>query len=213
MNTPQQCQNTGSRRRTAVGVGTGLLAGAALGLTMVAPTMSSAASDDATAEPVGIVATAQDADQAEPGSRLREVLQPLVDDATITADQADAVATHLFENRPERPGREERREQRRMRFDGDPVADIIGIDADTLRDELRNGASVADVAAANGVDVQVVVDALVSEASDHLDVDVENARLTAEEAAELLADRTERIEARVNGERPDRPEPPADPEI
>lgn len=206
MNTPQHGQNIGNRRRTAVGVGTGLVAGAAIGLAMVTPSLSSAASDDAPAESVGIVAPAQDADQAEPGDRLRDALQPLIDDATITAEQADAVATHLVENRPERPGREERREHRRDRFGGDVVAGIIGIDVDTLRAELRSGSSIADIAAANGVDAQVVVDALVSEVADHLAVDVENGRLTEEEAAERLADRTERIEARVNRERADRSE-------
>ena len=41
----------------------------------------------------------------EPGVRLRESLQELVDDGTLTSEQADTVATFLVENRPERrPG-------------------------------------------------------------------------------------------------------------
>ena len=37
----------------------------------------------------------------EPGVRLREQLQELVDNGTLTSEQADAVATFLVENRPE----------------------------------------------------------------------------------------------------------------
>lgn len=214
MNPPRtpQDRRTGARR-TALGVGAGALAGAAIGLTMVVPSFTSAATDESTLEaPAAEVSPLTEQDQVEPGSRLRETLQPLVDDGTITAEQADAVAEHLVEHRPERPGREERREHRRERFDGDVVAEIIGIDAEALRTELREGSSIAEIAEANGVDPQAVVDALVAEASDHLDVAVENGRLTAEEAAERLAERTERIEARVAGEHPERPADPVDPD-
>jgi hypothetical protein len=49
-------------------------------------------------------------------------------------------------------------------------------------------------------------DALVAEATAHLDEAVENGRLTEAEAAERAADLTERITARVNGEHPARGE-------
>ena len=62
------------------------------------------------------------------------------------------------------------------------------------------------MAAANDVDVQTVIDALVAEATAHLDEAVENGRLTEAEAAERAADLTERITARVNGEHPARGE-------
>ena len=44
------------------------------------------------------------------------------------------------------------------------------------------------MAAANDVDVQTVIDALVAEATAHLDEAVENGRLTEAEAAERAAD-------------------------
>ena len=65
--------------------------------------------------------------------------------------------------------------------------------------------SIADIATANGVDVQTVIDTLVTEAQEHLDLAIENGRLTAAEAATKLDDLNERITARVNGERPARP--------
>ena len=40
----------------------------------------------------------------EPGVRLREQLQELVDNGTLTSEQADTVATFLVENRPEHDG-------------------------------------------------------------------------------------------------------------
>jgi polyhydroxyalkanoate synthesis regulator phasin len=142
---------------------------------------------------------------ADPGTHLRELLQGLVDDGTITADQADKVAEYLVENRPERGDHGDRRGGHRgPGRDGEVVAGLIGIDVDTLRTELRNGKSVAEIAEANGVDPQTVIDALVDEASGHLDLAVTDGRLTADEAAQALDRMTERITARVNGERPAR---------
>jgi hypothetical protein len=196
------------KRTTAIGVTAGLLGGGAIGLLMTVPSLTSAASDGGSvADPVvalqddGATDTSTDApeERPEPGVRLREVLQPLVDDATITAAQADAVAEHLVEQRPERGERgHHRRNHRGPGRDGEVVADLLGIDTETLRSELQAGNSIADIAAANGVDVQTVVDALVDAAEEHLDLAVENGRFTADEAAERLAEIGEKIEERVN---------------
>jgi uncharacterized protein (DUF433 family) len=73
-----------------------------------------------------------------------------------------------------------------------------GITVDTLRSELRAGDTVAEIAADQGVDVQTVIDSLAAEAESHLDLAVENGRLTQEEADAKLADMTERITDFVN---------------
>lgn len=195
--TPSQTGHP-SRRNAAIGVGAGLLAGGAIGLLAVAPSLTSAASDDAVDSTSIVVAQ----DDTAPGTRLREALQDLVDDGTITAAQADAVAEHLIENRPERPGRGEHGRPGRLGgpgHDGEVVAELLGIDTETLRAELRAGNTIADIADANGVDPQTVIDALVDEVAEHLDLAVDNGRLTEDEAADKLADVTERITARVNG--------------
>lgn len=49
------------------------------------------------------------------------------------------------------------------------VAEVIGVPVDELRAALADGQSIADVAEANGVDPQAVVDALVAEATARLD--------------------------------------------
>lgn len=84
------------------------------------------------------------------------------------------------------------------------VAEILGLEVDELRAALAEGQSLADVAEANGVDPQEIVDALVAEASERLEAKVADGDLTADEAAEKLADRTENIEERIDSVRPER---------
>ena len=83
------------------------------------------------------------------------------------------------------------------------AAQAIGIEVDALREALRSGQTMAEVAQANGVEVQVVVDAIVADISARIDEGVANGRLTQEEADEKKAELPERVTARVNGERPE----------
>ena len=80
------------------------------------------------------------------------------------------------------------------------AADALGISVEELRTALADGSSIADVAEEQGVDVQDVIDALVAEATEHIDLHVEAGDLTAEEAAERKAGLTERITRLVNRE-------------
>ena len=84
----------------------------------------------------------------------------------------------------------------------DAAAEAIGITVDDLRTAVQDGDTIAEVAAANDVDVQTVIDALVAEATTHLDAAVANGELTEAEAIERKADLGEHITAMVNGERP-----------
>ena len=142
--------------------------------------------------------------------RLRELLQPLVDSGSLTEEEADAIVAELTAGLPNFtgpqiqvgpdiqvgpggpafPGREDRgpgRGQFRI-ISGEVIAEAIGIDVETLREELRTGATVAEVAEANGVDPQAVVDALV-------------------------ADYTERVTAWIEGEQPASDEEPASDDV
>lgn len=158
----------------------GTFAGAALG----APVIAGAA--DATGEAAGWV---------------QEALDGLVDDGTITEGQADAVETALEEARPERgPGR---RFAHRAHVALSAAADALGISETELRDALAEGRTMAEVADAQGVDVQSVVDALVAEKQARIADAVADGRLTQDQADEILAEVVERVTARVNGERPE----------
>lgn len=204
----------GKRKGLALGLTFGLLGGTAAGLVLGVPGLSSAAESDSPAAIVQQVDETDDetndaADTApvERGERLREALQPLVDDATITAQQADAVASHLIENRPDRGDRGGRFEGRRDHRGGvsEVVLELLGTDAETLRAQIKDGSSLADIAAEAGVDVQQLVDAMVAEASERIDEAVANGRIDEADAAEKLAQIEEKITARLNGEFPGRP--------
>ena len=200
-----------SRKGLGFGLTAGLVGGSLAGLAFGVPGISSAAGDTGG----GIVALVQQTDEPadtidttderhEAGERLRELLQDLVDDGTLTADQADAVTTHLVENRPERGDHGGDRGDRRGpggAWRSTAVLDLLGIDAETLRDELRSGSTLLEVAEANGVSAEELTTALVDEATERLDQAVENGRLTDEEAAERLASIEEKIAERITATR------------
>ncbi len=77
----------------------------------------------------------------------------------------------------------------------DTVTEVLGIDAETLRDELKAGSTLADIAASQGVAVSDVVDALVAAISERAaehDRDIDAGELTA------------KVTSFVNGEKPER---------
>jgi polyhydroxyalkanoate synthesis regulator phasin len=203
----------GGNSKMGIGLAAGLLGGTAAGLVLGVPGMSSAAADTGTVvAPAAIVQQVDDApvDEApvddaavQPGKHLRTVLQPLVDDGTIDAAQADAVTEQLMEKRGKRGERGERGERGPGKFGrSEVVTDLLGIDAATLRAELQAGSTLADVATAQGVSVDVLVDAIVDQMQERVDAAVEAGKITADEAAEKLAEAEARVTAKVNGEAP-----------
>ena len=215
----------GGRRGLTIGLAGGLLAGTAAGLVFGVPGLSSVSSDAASA-PAALV---QQTDETDPsndgvdpaeapdapdmGARLRETLQPLVDDGTITAAQADAVTTQLVENRPERgefgeghgPGGHRGGPGMFGRgVASEALTDLLGIDGEALRTQLRDGATLAEIAQAQGVEVQAVIDELVAEVTERVDNAVENGRIDQTEADQKLAEAEAKITDMVNNGRPER---------
>lgn len=91
------------------------------------------------------------------------------------------------------------------------AAEIIGLDAENIRAELQDGSTLADVAEANGVSTDDLIDGLVANVEERLDAKVEDGSITAEEAAEKLEAKTERIANKVNGIQNERGERNAEP--
>ena len=210
-NTDTPAGRSGRNRAVAAGLTLGVIGGTAAGLVFGVPGLTSAASSDVAVQSAAVVQQVDETDPAVPsedappemGTRLRETLQPLVDDNVITAEQADAVTEHLVENRPDRPERGEHGEGPGGHRDGpgmfgrgvasEALTDLLGVDAQELRQQLRDGATLADIATDQGVAPEAVVDELVGELAERLDNAVENGRLDRAEADEKLADAEIRI--------------------
>ena len=130
--------------------------------------------------------------------RITEALSGLVDDGSITQEQADEVATALDEAGIGHGGG-----HRGGGFDLSTAATALGMTEDELRTALEtDGTTLADVAGDQGVEVDALVDALVTAQQERIADAVEDGRLTQEQADERLADLEERVTERVNSEAP-----------
>ena len=131
-------------------------------------------------------------------------------DAVVAAGEDEHVARVTAFVNGERPegGRGFGGHHRGFHMGLETAATALGMTTDELREALSaDGATLASVAETQGVDVQVVIDALVAEAQEHLDQAVADGHLTQEEADEKAADLEARITEMVNSERPDGPGP------
>jgi hypothetical protein len=117
------------------------------------------------------------------------------DDSTTTVPADEAESDDPGECRPGRAGFI-------LGASLDPAAEALGITEDELHDALRDGQTIAEVASAQGVDVQSVIDAMVAEATTRIDDAMADGDLTEEEATERKADLEERVTDLVNGELP-----------
>lgn len=150
--------------------------------------------------------------QLEDGSSIAQVAEAQGVDVQAVVDALVADATERLEEiEAELPGRMTDLVNREGLGDGprgghhramgeglDAAAEALGLETDDLRDQLADGATLAEVAEAQGVDVQVVIDALVAEATSHIDEAVADGRLDADEAEEMKSDLVDRITERVN---------------
>lgn len=130
------------------------------------------------------------------------------DDTPADTEQVEAPAGEQADQEGERGPRGRRGHHQNRAANAEATAGLIGIDVEDLRTALQDGQTLADVAEANGVDPQTIIDAKVDQKAERLATAVADGNLTEEEAAEKLANATERITTRVNEGRPDRPAPP-----
>ena len=200
-----------NNKLAAVGLAAGLLGGAAAGLALGVPGLAGAQSDVTTTTTPATTApdtTAPDTTAPDTGSDetpapkdrsawMTDALAPLVAAGTITQAQADAVIEALQAAKPEGP---HGHGPGIVHAGLDTAAKALGITTEELRTALRDGKTVADVAADKGVDVQVVIDALVADAQARIATAVSDGRITQAQADERLATLTDDITKIVNGE-------------
>ncbi len=82
------------------------------------------------------------------------------------------------------------------------AADTIGIDTKALREGIRGGQSVADVARAHDVEPQAVIDAVTAAANKKIDAAVTAGKITADRAGAIKDRLADRITHRMNATRP-----------
>lgn len=172
-----------SKTFISAGLAAGLLLGGVAGLAVTVPTGAFAQDADAsetvpTSEsgPMGSGPMGSGPTGSERGMRMQEHLDAKVADGTLTQDQADAMIADAEAHRAERGSEDHRGERGGMhgRMGGDAGgpggmrletgAEAIGISADELRTQLREGNSLAAIADANGVTTDALVDSLTAEA-------------------------------------------------
>ena len=157
------------------------------GAALAAPALSYAATGDGTA-------------LEERVASLRDALQGLVQDGTITQSQADEVATTLAERGPL---------GRHGHGGGGPggpgggrevvaAAEALGLTEDELRTAAREGTTLAELAEREGVETSAVVAAMTAAAQEHLAEEVAEGDLTQAEADARLAELETRIAERVD---------------
>lgn len=122
--------------------------------------------------------------------RIADRLQPLVEDGTITSDQAGKVAEHLANEPPLRRGAEAR-----PGFHGgiDEIAEFLGMEPEALLDALRGGATLEGLLSDAGKTAGDLADLLVAGMEERFDDLVAGGRMTEDEKTEALERAREHI--------------------
>jgi hypothetical protein len=168
---------------------TTIIAAGALGLGgvtstfVLAPAVVSAATSDATTSEA----------LADRVGGIRDALGGLVQDGTLTDPQADKVAETLADQLPGHHGFGHGGPGGHL---GD-VAEVLDLTEEELFSELRDGRSLEDIAADQGIGKQELIDALVTLASERIDAAVDDGRLTDAQADQMKSDLAARITDRV----------------
>jgi hypothetical protein len=158
-----------------------------------------------------LAATVQGDDPSEAVSErvgaIRDRLQGLVDDKTLTDAQADKVAETLGE----KGGPFDRRGGHgpRLLFGGPSLAGaaaVLGMSEDDVREALRDGTTLKELAEQRGKSVDDVVAALTKAANERIDQAVEDGRLTQEQATKAKQRVAGGVQRFVENGRPPRPD-------
>ena len=185
------------------------------GLALVGPTLASA-----TASPVDDERPAHHPVLRDRPAGVKAALAGLVSDGTLTQEQADAVAERLRKAGVKGPA--DSRGPHHLRgpqlphgphLDAIPgalkagletAAKALGLTETQLRQALRDGDTLAQVAKEHGVAVNTLVDALVTAATERIDAAVADGGLSTARADKIKADLRERITELVTEGHPTR---------
>ena len=190
-----------NKKMVATGLTAGLLASAgvvfaldSVGASATAPQVVTIDTGTDTASDTG-TDTDRAADQE---AHLRETLQALVDDDTLTTAQLDEVVAALVAAGPGDGAMGHGGPGGRGGANLQTVADLLGLTSDEVRTAIEAGTTIADLAEQNGSSAQKVIDALVAELTTHLADEVAAGTHTQAEVDARLTEGTARITEFVN---------------
>lgn len=207
-----------NKKFAAIGLSAGLMAGAGAGFILQSAGSAGAAdrvlAATATTDGTADSTTADAEGRPDPASHLQTVLQPLLDDGSLTQEQVDKVVAALAAAHQDgRMGRngvghgdghgggrsgDGHGGMGRGGAKLDTVATALGITAEEVRAGIESGKTIAELASDNGTTAQAVIDALVADATTHINQAVTDGKLTQEEADTKLAELATRIADFVN---------------
>lgn len=152
-----------------------------------------------------VPSTAPDRPRGRRHGYVKGVLDDLVKQGTITQAQEDAILDALKEKAASFEGERGPRGFGRgfgvLRDGMDAVAGALGITPEQLRDELKDGKSIAEVAKAHNVDIAAVTKALTDKANERIDKAVADGHLTESQATKLRERLDDMVSRMLDGSR------------
>jgi hypothetical protein len=183
-----------------------LVAGAAIGATLLVPSAVNAAQGDTTTTTVAAGTGSSDAAAPAPpkDSWVDGALKPLVDAGTITQAQADAVKAALSKARPAFPGgrRPEGRFGGPLGKDPAKIAAALGISEADLKAGLVAGKTLAQLATEHGKDPAAIAQVIIDDVNARVDAALSAGRITQAQADQMKADAKTHANDIVNGQAP-----------
>ncbi|MFM9278097.1 hypothetical protein [Paenibacillus jiagnxiensis] len=89
--------------------------------------------------------------------------------------------------------------------DSEELADLLGLTTDELKAAIKEGSSLADIAEEQNVDVDDVINLLVSSMTEKLEAQLAEGKLTDEQYEARKTELENRVTRMVNGEHPEKP--------
>jgi DNA-directed RNA polymerase specialized sigma subunit len=89
--------------------------------------------------------------------------------------------------------------------DNEKLADLLGLSTDELKAAIKEGSSLSAIAEKQNVDVDDVIDLLVSSMTEKLEAQLEEGKLTDEQYETRKTELENRVTQMVNGEHPEKP--------
>jgi len=177
------------RKRTSVLILSAILATGAVGAVAITPASATTSANAVTSRLASI----------------KSALSGLVSDGTLTQSQADKVAKTLNDKLPKRGvrGSVARLGGMGMTKTRDTAAKALGLTAAQLRTALQDGKSLAEVAKAQKVNVNTLINAIVTATEGQLATAVKDGTLTQARADKIKSVLTQTITNEVNRVRPD----------